>query len=160
MTREISFTVNGRRVRATVREQDTLLQLIREKLNLKGTKEVCGIGECGACTVLKNGIPVSACLELALRADGSEIETIEGVARGAKLDPLQAAFIDNSAFQCGYCTSGMVMAAMSLLRSRRGGSPLDEKEVREYMSGNLCRCTGYKQIVDAVIQASKEVPGE
>ncbi len=160
MTREISLTGNGRKVRATVREQDTLLALIRENLGLKGTKEVCGIGECGACTVLKDGVPVSSCLELAIRADGSEIETIEGVAKGGKLDPLQVAFVDNSSFQCGYCTSGMVMAAKSLLESRKGDGPLEEQEVREYMSGNLCRCTGYKQIVDAIIQASKETGRE
>lgn len=156
MTREITVIVNNKKNRLKVREQDTLLVLIREVLGLKGTKEVCGIGECGACTVLKDGVPVSSCIELAVRADGCKIETIEGLANGGKLHPLQAAFVENSAFQCGYCTAGMVMMAKSLLESRNGG-PLDEEEVRDYMSGNLCRCTGYKQIVDAIMQASMEM---
>ncbi len=99
---------------------------------------------------------MSSCIELAIRADGSTIETIEGLAKGEKLQPLQAAFVENSAFQCGYCTSGMVMMAKSLLGAHKGTGPLTEDEVRDYMSGNLCRCTGYKQIVDAIVQASKE----
>ena len=157
MSRVITLTVNHRKRRVTVREQDTLIHLIRETLGLKGTKEVCGIGECGACTVLKNGVPVSSCLELAVRADGCVLETIEGVAKGGKLHPLQAAFVENSAFQCGYCTAGMVMMAKSLVESRRGRGPLEEADVRDYMSGNLCRCTGYRQIIDAIIQASRVV---
>lgn len=160
MTREIKFTVNGRKVGLKVRENDTLLTVIREALGFKGTKEVCGIGECGACTVLKDGVPVSSCIELAVRADGCQIETVEGVASEGKLHPLQAAFIENSAFQCGYCTSGMIMMAKSLVESRKGGGPLNEAEVRDYMSGNLCRCTGYKQIIDAVMQASEEMGRE
>jgi aerobic-type carbon monoxide dehydrogenase small subunit (CoxS/CutS family) len=156
LTREISVTVNNRSTKVMVREQDTLLTLVRETLCLTGTKEVCGIGECGACTVLKDGIPVSSCIELAIRADGCKIETIEGVAVCGELHPLQAAFVENSAFQCGYCTSGMVMTAKSLIESRRGRGPPDEAEVRDYMSGNLCRCTGYRQIVDAILQASAE----
>jgi len=159
MSRVITVTVNGRRRKVTVREQDTLLQLVRGVLGLKGTKEVCGIGECGACTVLKDGVPVSSCIELAIRADGSELETIEGVAKEGKLHPLQAAFVENSAFQCGYCTAGMVMMAKSLIDSRKGNGPLEEEEVRDYMSGNLCRCTGYRQIIDAVVQASQEAGG-
>jgi aerobic carbon-monoxide dehydrogenase small subunit len=147
--------VNGRNQSLSVRENETLLNVIRETLGLRGTKEVCGIGECGACTVLRDGVPVSSCIELAVRADKSEIETIEGVARGGKLHPLQEAFIENSAFQCGYCTAGMLMMAKSLVDSKEGGGTLDEPEVRDYMSGNLCRCTGYRQIIDAVIQASK-----
>ncbi len=140
----------------TVREQDSLLSLIRNVLGLRGAKEVCGIGECGACTVIKDGVPVSSCIELAIRADGSRIETIEGLAEAGKLHPLQKAFVENAAFQCGYCTSGMVMMAKSFLDARKGSGPLTEDDVRDYMSGNLCRCTGYKQIVDAIIQASKE----
>ena len=157
MSREVTLTVNGRKNRLTVREQDTLLFLIRDVLGLKGTKEVCGIGECGACTVLKDGVPVSSCIELAVRADGCELETIEGVAKGGKLHPLQTAFIENSAFQCGYCTAGMVMMAKSLVESWKERRPLEEARVRDYMSGNLCRCTGYRQIVDAVMQASREM---
>jgi len=157
MTREIEVIVNGRKTRVKVREQDTLLAVIRERLGLKGAKEVCGIGECGACTVLKDGVPVSSCIELAVRADGSRIETIEGVMKDGKLHPLQAAFVENSAFQCGYCTSGMVMMAKSLIESRKGKGPVDQAEVRDYMSGNLCRCTGYRQIIDAITQASREI---
>ncbi len=159
MSRVITVIVNDRKSRVTVREGDTLLSLIRNALGLKGAKEVCGIGECGACTVLKDGVPVSSCIELAIRADGCKIETVEGLAKGGKLHPLQAAFVANSAFQCGYCTSGMVMMAKSLLDSRKGDGSLREEEVREYMSGNLCRCTGYKQIVDAIVQASKGTEG-
>ena len=157
MAREITVAVNGRRVRVTVREQDSLLSLIRNVLGLRGAREVCGIGECGACTVLKDGVPVSSCIELAIRADGCLIETIEGLAKGGKLHPLQVAFVENSAFQCGYCTSGMIMMAKSLLDGHKGRDPLKVEEVRDYMSGNLCRCTGYKQIVDAIMQASKEI---
>ncbi len=159
MSRVITVKVNNRKRRVTVREQDSLLHLIRETLGLKGTKEVCGIGECGACTVLKDGVPVSSCVELAVRADGCDLETIEGVAKGGKLHPLQAAFVENSGFQCGYCTAGMVMMAKSLLESRTGTDPLEESEVRDYRSGNLCRCTGYRQIIDAVIQASRVANG-
>ena len=155
MSRSITVTVNRKKRQVTIKEQDTLIHLIRETLGLKGTKEVCGIGECGACTVLKDGVPVSSCIELAVRADGCELETIEGVAKGGKLHPLQAAFIENSGFQCGYCTAGMVMMAKSLLDLRRRTGPLEESEVRDYMSGNMCRCTGYRQIIDAVIQASR-----
>jgi carbon-monoxide dehydrogenase small subunit len=126
--------------------------MIREILGLTGTKEVCGIGECGACTVLKNGKPVSSCCELAIRADGSTIETIEGIAIGGELHPLQKAFIQNSAFQCGFCTSGMIMMSKSLLDSSPG-KEISENEIRDYMSGNLCRCTGYQQIVDAIKEA-------
>jgi carbon-monoxide dehydrogenase small subunit len=156
MSRQITVIVNSRKTRVAVREQDTLLNMIRQVLGLKGTKEVCGIGECGACTVLKDGVPVSSCIELAVRADGSRIETIEGVAAEGNLTPLQTAFVQNSAFQCGYCTSGMVMMAKSFVESRKNRGPPDESEVRDYMSGNLCRCTGYQQIADAIMQASTE----
>ncbi len=160
MPKEITVTVNNKKSRATVREQDTLLSLIRNGLGLKGAKEVCGIGECGACTVLKDGVPVSSCIELAIRADGCRIETVEGLSKGGKLHPLQTAFVQNSAFQCGYCTSGMVMMAKSMLDSNKGRGALKEEEIRDYMSGNLCRCTGYRQIIDAIVQASKETVRE
>lgn len=159
MSRQITLTVNNRKTSVNVREQDTLLALIREPLGLKGTKEVCGIGECGACTVLKDGIPVSSCVELAVRAEGSRIETIEGLASQGKLHPLQTAFVQNSAFQCGYCTAGMVMMAKSLIETRKNDAPLSDAEIRDYMSGNLCRCTGYQQIVDAILQASRQMRG-
>lgn len=141
-----------------MRENYTLVRLIREKLELKGTKEVCGIGECGACTVIKDGQPVSSCIELAVKADGAHIETIEGLAVGDRLHPLQQTFYENSAFQCGFCTAGMLMMAKTLLDGRKQAEPLTETEIRDYMSGNLCRCTGYQQIVDAIGQAQAMMP--
>ncbi len=153
MTRRITLTVNGRKHSLEVKENRTLVQLIRDDLGLTGTKEVCGIGECGACTVIKNGVPVSSCCELAIRADGSNIETIEGVAKDGELHPIQRAFIENSAFQCGFCTAGMIMMAKTLYQNVPNREKLSEAEIRNYMSGNLCRCTGYQQIVDAVKQA-------
>lgn len=160
MTRSISLVVNGRRVRASVREDAILLDFLRDRLGLKGTKEVCGIGECGACTVLKDGVPVSSCIELAVRADGTTIETIEGVSKGEELHPLQAAFVQNSAFQCGFCTAGMIMMAKPLVEKAAGSDGLGEREIRNYMSGNLCRCTGYRQIVDAIKEASESMRGK
>ncbi len=157
MSHQIALRVNGRRHRLEIDANLTLLELIRDRLDLKGTKEVCGIGECGACTVIKDGKPVSACCELAIRADGSEIETIEGLARSGEIHPLQKAFIDNSAFQCGFCTSGMIMMGKTLIDASEQAKDLTEAEVRNYMSGNLCRCTGYQQIVDAIRRAHREI---
>lgn len=153
MTRTINLSVNGRMVRARVEEKTTLAEFLRDDLGLRGTKVVCGIGECGACTVLKDGVPVSACLELAVRADGAALETIEGLSKEGRLHRLQSAFVENSAFQCGFCTAGMIMMAKPLVE-RTHGKKLGEREVRNHMSGNLCRCTGYRQIVDAIVQAS------
>lgn len=150
--KEIVFSVNGRNHRINCQENWTLLYLIREVVGLKGSKEVCGIGECGACTMIVDGRPVSSCCELAIRADGSKVQTIEGLALNGQLHPLQKSFIDNSAFQCGFCTSGMIMMAKTLLDS----SPKDltESGIRDYMAGNLCRCTGYVQIVEAIKEAA------
>ncbi|MDG7001381.1 MAG: (2Fe-2S)-binding protein [Nitrososphaerota archaeon] len=153
MAKRISVIVNGRKHSLEIKETRTLLQMIRDELGLTGTKEVCGIGECGACTVIKDGVPVSSCCELAVRADGSNIETIEGVAKDGHLHPIQRAFVDNSAFQCGFCTAGMIMMAKTLYQNVPNSEKLSEAEIRNYMSGNLCRCTGYQQIVDAVKQA-------
>ncbi|MCL5067718.1 MAG: (2Fe-2S)-binding protein, partial [Thaumarchaeota archaeon] len=147
MAKRISVTVNGRKHSLEIKESRTLLQLIRDDFGLMGTKEVCGIGECGACTVIKDGMPVSSCCELAIRADGSNIETIEGVAKDGDLHPIQRAFIDNSAFQCGFCTAGMIMMAKTLYEKVPNREKLSEAKIRNYMSGNLCRCTGYQQIV-------------
>ncbi|MGI0079628.1 MAG: (2Fe-2S)-binding protein [Nitrososphaerales archaeon] len=155
MTKEIRINVNGRKHRIKCQENWTLLHLIRDVVDLKGTKEVCGIGECGACTVLKDGKPVSSCCELAIRANGAKIITIEGVAAGSDLHPLQKSFIQNSAFQCGFCTSGMIVMAKALLESHPNPKEVTDAEIRDYMSGNLCRCTGYLQIVDAIRDASK-----
>ena len=144
---EIRFTVNGQSEHATVPATMTLLDLLRDRLALTGTKEGCGIGECGACTVLLDGNPITSCLMLAVEADGRNIETIEGEAIGGELSVLQQAFIDEGATQCGFCTPGMIMSARGLLN--RTPNPSDE-EIIEAIAGNLCRCTGYEAIVAAV----------
>jgi len=143
----ISFHVNGEPQTVRVAATMTLLELLRDRLHLTGTKEGCGIGECGACTVLLNGAPVTACLILAVEADESTIETIEGETRNGQLSALQQAFIDAGAVQCGFCTPGMIMSARGLLR--RNPEPTDE-EIIEAIAGNLCRCTGYEAIIDAI----------
>lgn len=150
--RLIELTVNGEIREVAVKANDTLLEVLREKLNLIGTKEACGMGECGACTVLIDRRPVLACLTLAVDATGKEIITIEGVASPKGLDAVQKSFIDRGAVQCGYCTPGMVLTAKDLLS--RNPSP-SEEQIREAISGNLCRCTGYTKIVEA-IQAAAE----
>jgi carbon-monoxide dehydrogenase small subunit len=131
--------------------KDLLLLVLREKLGLTGTKEGCGTGECGACTVLVNGEPVNSCLYLAVRADGKSVLTIEGLAQGGQLHPLQQAFIDNAAVQCGFCAPGMLLSAKALLD--RNPRPT-EREIREGIAGNICRCTGYVKVVKAIQQAS------
>jgi len=152
----ISLTVNGRPETAGVPAGMTLLELLRERLHLTGTKEGCGIGECGACTVLLDGVPVTACLVLAVEADGRAVETIEGEATDGRLSVLQQAFIDAGAIQCGFCTPGMIMSARGLLR--RNANPSDE-EIVEAMAGNLCRCTGYEAILAAVRLAASRMGG-
>jgi len=148
MERELLvLTVNDEVYEIAVKPNDTLLEVLREKLDLVGTKESCGLGECGACTVLINGRPMLSCLALALDAAGSRITTIEGVAPGEDLDPLQEAFINHGAVQCGYCTPGMVLTAKELLE--REARPT-AKQIREAIAGNLCRCTGYVKIVEAI----------
>jgi carbon-monoxide dehydrogenase small subunit len=149
---EITFTVNGDMVSIAVEDNWTLLMVLREDLALTGTKEGCGKGECGACTVLLDGAPVNSCLVLAREVDGREVRTIEGEAQGGKLSHLQQAFLDNGAIQCGFCTAGMVMSARALLT--RTPNPTEE-EVKEAICGNLCRCTGYKPIVAAVLDAAR-----
>jgi carbon-monoxide dehydrogenase small subunit len=153
---EISLTVNGHHERATVPASMTLLELVRERLHLTGTKEGCGIGECGACTVLLDGLPVTACLVLAVEADGCDIRTIEGEAHSGKLSVLQLAFIDAGAVQCGFCTPGMIMSARALLE--RTPDPSDD-EIVEAIAGNLCRCTGYEAILAAIRLAAERLQG-
>jgi len=143
----VSFRINGEPQTLTVAATTTLLEVIRDRLHLTGTKEGCGIGECGACTVLLDGAPVTSCLILAAEVDGASIETIEGEAKNGRLSELQQAFIDAGAVQCGFCTPGMIMSARGLLR--RNPDP-SEEEIVEAISGNLCRCTGYAAIVDAI----------
>jgi carbon-monoxide dehydrogenase small subunit len=147
----ISMTVNGSKEYLDVPSNMTLLQLLRERLALTGTKNGCEAGECGACTVLMNGEPVNSCLVLAVEADGAEVVTVEGLAHDDHLTPLQQAFVDHNAVQCGFCTPGMLISAHALLK--RNPRPTEE-EIREALVGNLCRCTGYNRIVQAVQKAA------
>ena len=151
---DIQFTVNGQSEHATVPATLTLLDLLRDRLSLTGTKEGCGIGECGACTVLFDGNPVTSCLMLAVEADGHSIETIEGEAVGGELSILQQAFIDEGAIQCGFCTPGMIMSARGLLSRTPHPS---RKEIVEAIAGNLCRCTGYEAIIAAIQLAASRL---
>jgi aerobic carbon-monoxide dehydrogenase small subunit len=144
---KISFTVNGRSVKLDVREDQRLLDLIRDDLQLTGTKEGCGEGECGACTILVDGQAVASCLMLAPQVDGKDILTIEGLAQGNELHPIQRAFVEKGAVQCGFCTPGFIMSAYALLS--KNPYPSDE-EIMAALEGNLCRCTGYAKILDAV----------
>lgn len=150
----VSMAVNGKRVQRNVPASRTLLELLREDLGLTGTKEGCGKGECGACTVLLDGAPVSSCLVLAYQADGRSVTTIEGLAEGELLHPLQEAFVAEGAVQCGFCMPGMILAAKALLDANP--EPTRE-EIRRGISGNLCRCTGYAKIVAAIETAAREL---
>ena len=144
---DITFILNGEEVSMEVDPETTLLTLLREELFLTGTKEGCGSGECGACTVLMDGIAVNSCLVLAPQVNGTEIITIEALEHDGKLDRLQQSFIDNHAVQCGFCTPGMLMSAKALLLKNPHPT---EDEIRIALSGNLCRCTGYQNIIKAV----------
>jgi len=153
MKLRIELTINGRKKRFDAEPNELLINLLRKKLHLTGTKYGCGIGMCGACTVLLNGEPVLACLTLAVDADGGEVETIEGMAREGELDALQEAFLEEGAVQCGYCTPGFIMTAEALLKENPSPS---EDEIREYLKGNYCRCTGYVNIIKAVKKAAEK----
>jgi len=155
MKKTIHMTVNHKPLELEVEPNQTLLEVIREKLCLTGTKAGCLMGDCGACTVLVDGKPVNSCLMLAVQANGKQVTTIEGVETRQGLHPLQTAFVDKGAIQCGYCTPGMILSAKSLLdRNPRA----DETEIRKAISGNLCRCTGYQKIVEAILFASRTSP--
>jgi carbon-monoxide dehydrogenase small subunit len=143
----LSLTVNGTPYELYVAPQRTLAEALRDELDLLGVKQGCGEGECGACTVLLDGMPVSSCLILAVEASGCEVTTIEGVADAGGLHPLQQSFVEHGAVQCGFCTPGMILSAKALLDETPDPS---EHEIRRALSGNLCRCTGYQKIVDAV----------
>jgi carbon-monoxide dehydrogenase small subunit len=149
--------VNGEAVQVSFAAYKTLLEVLREDLQLCGTKHGCELGECGACTVLLDGAPVLSCLALALECEGRSVQTIEGLARGAELHPLQAAFTDFGGSQCGYCTPGVIMTAKALLD--RNPNP-SRQEIKEATAGNLCRCTGYNQIVEAIEDAAKQLRKE
>jgi aerobic-type carbon monoxide dehydrogenase small subunit (CoxS/CutS family) len=145
---KIRLTINGELYERDVAEHKTLLRFMREDLGLTGTKEGCGMGECGACTVFLNGRVVNSCMVLAVEANGATVDTIEGEAKGPSLSAIQKAFEDNHAVQCGFCTPGMVMSVKELLRDNP--KPTDE-QVKEAVEGNFCRCTGYTQIIEAVM---------
>ncbi len=150
---KIRFTVNGRAIEIDVRPEALLLDVLREQLHLKGAKRSCDMQVCGACTVLLDGTPVSACTMLALEADGRRVLTIEGLADGDRLDPLQEAFIDHGAVQCGFCTAGMLLSAKALLME----DPAPSRErVLHHLRGSVCRCTGYKKIIDAVMACAEK----
>jgi carbon-monoxide dehydrogenase small subunit len=155
-SRQLSLTVNDEPMEATFAPYKTLLEVLREDLGLTGTKHGCELGECGACAVLVDGEPQLSCLVLALECEGRRIETVEGLARAADLHPLQAAFADLGAAQCGYCTPGILMTAKALLERERNPS---RERIREAISGNLCRCTGYQQIFEAIEEAARRMEG-
>ncbi|MBW1722316.1 MAG: (2Fe-2S)-binding protein [Deltaproteobacteria bacterium] len=145
---KVKFVVNGQPVDLNVKPSETLLETLRDRLELTGAKEGCGLGACGSCTVLLNGLPTRSCIVLTAELDdGDEVRTIEGLADGTKLDPIQESFMENGAIQCGFCTPGMVLTAKSLLD--RNPKPSKEEIIRS-MSSNLCRCTGYKKILESV----------
>jgi carbon-monoxide dehydrogenase small subunit len=147
----ISLIVNDIKHELAVEPRRTLLEVLREDLGLTGTKKGCGIGDCGSCTVLMDGVPTFSCLTLAVQANGCTVETIEGLSKDGNISALQQAFVDKGAVQCGYCTPGMLMTSTELLRRKPHPT---EKEIREAISGNLCRCTGYQKIVEAIQAAS------
>ena len=149
---EITFTVNGQPQTIEVDDSQRLLDILREDLGLTGTKEGCGVGECGACTVVMNGKAVNSCMVPACQVNGATIETIENLEKDATLSKLQQSFLDHGAVQCGFCTPGMIMSAKALLDNKPHPS---EEDIKEALEGNLCRCTGYVQILDAVKDAAK-----
>lgn len=153
MNYPIEITVNGERMRFDVPANLRLIDLLRRELEMTGTHEGCGEGDCGACTVIVNGRAVNSCLMLAVEADGCEIQTIEGLSKGGQLHPIQEAFIEHGAIQCGFCTPGMIMAAKALLDQNPHPS---EEDVRRALQGNLCRCTGYKKIIEAVLSLTEK----
>lgn len=150
----VSTTVNGEQSEFLCEARQTLLEALREELHLTGAKEGCGNGNCGACTVILNGVPVDSCLVLAVEAEGARIETVEGIARDSHLHPVQQCFLEDAALQCGICTPGFLVAAKALLE--RNPNP-SEHEIRFQLSGNLCRCTGYDKIVTAVLDVAAEM---
>jgi len=153
MKQKIELSVNGEVWEVEAAPHRTLLEVLREDLGLTGAKEGCGLGTCGSCTVLIDGAPVLSCLTLALEAQGKNITTIEGLMKDNKPDPLQEAFVNHGALQCGWCTPGAIMSSKALLENNPNPS---REEIREALAGNLCRCTGYKKIVEAVESVTKE----
>jgi carbon-monoxide dehydrogenase small subunit len=157
MKQLIETKINGTFYRLEVEPHWTLIELLRDVLRLTGAKNSCGMGECGSCTVIMDGKAIYSCLSLAIRADGKEILTVEGMAQAGELHPLQKAFIEHGAFQCGYCTPGMLLSSKALLDENPNPT---EEEVKKGISGNLCRCTGYNMIVEAIKVASEKMEGK
>ncbi|WP_142686399.1 2Fe-2S iron-sulfur cluster-binding protein [Chitinophaga polysaccharea] len=148
----VSMEINGKKVQVSVEPRVTLLDLLREQLQLTGTKKGCDHGQCGACTVHADGRRINSCLTLAVMQEGKKITTIEGLANGEELHPVQEAFIKHDGFQCGYCTPGQIMSAVACIREGHAGSP---EEIREFMSGNICRCGAYDNIVHAIMDVKQ-----
>jgi carbon-monoxide dehydrogenase small subunit len=157
MKQLIQFLVNGEPCEIVVQTNALLVDVLRDTIGLTGTKKGCGEGDCGACTVLLDGEPILSCLTLAVSCQGRRIETIEGLAQKGSLHPLQQAFIEKGAVQCGYCTPGMILSAKALLNRNPGPTP---REIKQGMAGNLCRCTGYKKIIEAVETAARTLREE
>lgn len=149
----VSLTVNNKKHEVTVEPDERLLDTLRDRLNLTGVKEGCSIGECGACTVILDGKAINSCMVYTFQIDGSEVLTVEGLETNGTLDPLQEAFIDHQAVQCGFCTPGMLMSAKALLNENPDP---DRDEIKTAIEGNLCRCTGYQQIIDAIESAANQ----
>jgi carbon-monoxide dehydrogenase small subunit len=154
MKQDITLKINGESYEARVKPSETLLEVLRDKLGLTGTKEGCDTGKCGACTVLIEGKAVRSCLTLAIAARDKEITTIEGLAHGKELHPIQQAFVEHGALQCGFCTPGMIMISKAFLEENPDPT---EQEIREALIGNICRCTGYVKIVEAIQASAKEM---
>jgi carbon-monoxide dehydrogenase small subunit len=152
MKHPLTLDINGEAYEVTVEPDDLLVDVIREHLDLTGTKKSCGSGECGSCTVLMDGMPVPSCLVLAMDGQGKKITTIEGLSKDGHLHPLQKSFVDKGAIQCGFCTPGMILSAKALLDENPAPG---EEEIKIAISGNLCRCTGYKKIIEAIATAQK-----
>jgi carbon-monoxide dehydrogenase small subunit len=152
----ITLTVNGEVYQISVKPNTILLDVLRDELDLTGTKRGCDTGDCGVCTVIMDGKTVNACLVLAMKADGRNIDTIEGIANGNKLDPIQEAFVEKGAVQCGFCTPGMVLSTKALLDKNPQPTKL---EIKSGIAGNLCRCTGYTKIIEAIQTASQKISG-
>jgi aerobic-type carbon monoxide dehydrogenase small subunit (CoxS/CutS family) len=150
MLNKIRITVNGKLMEIEINTGETLLEVLRERLHLTGTKEGCGVGECGACTVLVDGTPINSCLYLGVWANGSDILTIEGIANNGKLSAVQQAFVDEGAIQCGFCTPGLVITATAMHTS---GRSFTDQEIKQELSGHFCRCTGYQNIFKAVAKS-------
>jgi carbon-monoxide dehydrogenase small subunit len=155
--KQVRLTVNGTLYELSVKPWETLIDVLRDHLGLTGTKEGCGLGECGACTVIMDGKAVNSCLVLAAEVEGKQITTIEGLANGDKLHPIQVAFIEHGGLQCGFCTPGMIMSAKVLLDENPNPT---EEEIRRGIAGNLCRCTGYSKIIESIASAAPNMRGK